>query len=329
LSLGRALKVEYALYGSLRRADSVLAIRVTLVNIASKQEWTFSQNTPETPQQLLGAVRLLASSIAAAIPESTPARPEPPAPLGRLRSAKAIITSDPPGAHLTLNGQFMGTTPYSDSLIPGNYNVHVASAGYQPFAKQVFFPANTRKQLKISLSNPWATLNVQSTPPGAAVAINDKTRGKTPHNESRLQAGRYNIKLSLDGYLDTLCPYYALKGARDTLHVPLVSRDSLIANKKHWKKQRQNARRILLGVTSAGCALAGIVANSQVSQYVEDQKAARDALEQPGLTATEISVYTQDFNTARDAADDAATARNWLYGVAGAFAVGFTVSIFF
>ncbi len=329
IAAARALGVEYALYGSVRRADTALALQLTVVKVSSRQEWTYTSQTSETPELLLGAVRSLAASVAAAVPRPAQTRPAPPPPLGRARNALVSVTSEPSGARLTLNGQYMGTTPYSDSLIPGNYNVHIAEKGYNAFAKQVFFPASMRKQLKVTLSRPWASLAVSSSPTGATIAINNMARGSTPHTESKLEPGLYKVRLSMEGYVDTTNAYTARQGAVDSLHVTLLSRDSLTALTRHWKKQRQNARRILLGVAAAGCAVAGLAANGQVSQFVEDQKAAKDALAQPGLTPGEQSMLLTDFDEAQQAAQDAATARNWLYGVAAAFAIGFTVSIWF
>lgn len=54
----------------------------------------------------------------------------------------AGVESTPTGAQLYMNGEYRGVTPYSGSLVPGNYQVELKCAGYEDYTKNVIFNSN-------------------------------------------------------------------------------------------------------------------------------------------------------------------------------------------
>lgn len=54
----------------------------------------------------------------------------------------AGVESTPTGAQLYMNGEYRGVTPYSGSIVPGNYQIELKCLGYEDYTKNVIFNSN-------------------------------------------------------------------------------------------------------------------------------------------------------------------------------------------
>ncbi|GMV41598.1 MAG: hypothetical protein AMXMBFR64_33140 [Myxococcales bacterium] len=120
----------------------------------------------------------------------------PPA-FGRLE-----VTSEPSGAEVSLDGERVGTTPWSlDRKASGGYELRVVHGSYLPHTEQVAVQDGQTTRRHVKLDANFGALVVDSEPRGAAITLNDAPTGKTtPHTFEALQPGVYVVRLALDGH---------------------------------------------------------------------------------------------------------------------------------
>ncbi|MBD3239038.1 MAG: hypothetical protein GF331_00525 [Chitinivibrionales bacterium] len=92
------------------------------------------------------------------------------------------------------------------------------------------------------------------------------------------------------------------------------------------RKRRQVVRRIVFGTLSAACVGGAIWADAVVAGKMADNESIRAAYDAEP-TNQNYDEYSDDYQENWDDAQTSATIRNVLYGAAGAFAVGFAISI--
>ncbi len=109
------------------------------------------------------------------------------------------IRSNPPSAGVYIDGEYVGDTPISVSVLPGEHRVEVTKPGYSDYVKDVNISPLTSETLNASLEPVEGVLRVNSEPSGAEVYINGEHSGKTPLS-IELSPGRYNVTLKKEGY---------------------------------------------------------------------------------------------------------------------------------
>ncbi len=114
------------------------------------------------------------------------------------------VESEPAGAAVSLNGEARGVTPLNLSdLALGEYEVKVEAKGFLPFTQKVTLGDAQPVQVRATLTRPapgQATLDVLSTPFGAAVSIDGQPVGQTPLTGYKLKAGTHRVELTRHGY---------------------------------------------------------------------------------------------------------------------------------
>jgi hypothetical protein len=137
--------------------------------------------------------------------------PYPPSsPYGDLQ-----VQSIPPGAAVTVNGDYKGTTypgdpVYVTQLTPGSYTVSLAMPDYQTYTETAVVQANAVKTITAAMvpatpgPSPDTTgqVTVGSSPSGAGVYLDTKYRGVTPMVLTDIPAGSHTIVLRQNGYQD-------------------------------------------------------------------------------------------------------------------------------
>jgi plastocyanin len=66
-------------------------------------------------------------------------------------SASVALKSNPEGAEITIDGKFMGSTPSSLNLKPGDYTISITKAGYTPWQRTVTLNAKGNITLDAAL----------------------------------------------------------------------------------------------------------------------------------------------------------------------------------
>jgi len=121
-----------------------------------------------------------------------------------IKPSKAYLSveSNVTGAIVFVDGQKMGTTPLSDVLVStGEHRVLVEKSGYETYQKRVRFEKGRSMSLYVDLSQAapqQGRLYVDTQPDNAKVKI--LNIGPAFYQGIELDAGRYNVEVSADGY---------------------------------------------------------------------------------------------------------------------------------
>jgi hypothetical protein len=110
-----------------------------------------------------------------------------------------VITSDPKESDVTVNG--VPQSSKSIPLKPGRYEVRISHEGYLTQEKTVKIGLNETVELLVKLEELFeGALLVSTIPPGADIYINGELRGKSPENFLKIPAGKYQIRITKEGY---------------------------------------------------------------------------------------------------------------------------------
>ena len=95
--------------------------------------------------------------------------------------AKLGVVSTPPGAQVAIDGELVGTTPFSGPVLPGEHILRVSQEGYITVERQVTFVEGVEEQLKFELEKVpsklpprpwgWVSIGVGAAGLGTAVAL--------------------------------------------------------------------------------------------------------------------------------------------------------------
>ncbi len=126
------------------------------------------------------------------------------------------VISTPTDATVYLNNNYEGRTPSSgylgiSSLTPGSYQITISSVGYYDYTSVITVYRNEIVTVNAALEpvvsgssssrTDGGTLDVQSSPTGAGVLLNNVYRGSSPLNLQSVSPGEYNLTIFKDGYI--------------------------------------------------------------------------------------------------------------------------------
>ncbi|MBQ9337622.1 MAG: PEGA domain-containing protein [Lentisphaeria bacterium] len=98
------------------------------------------------------------------------------------------ITSSPSGAQITINGTPYGDTPFKlPDLKPGNYEIRLEKAGFDPAERTVKLPPGEHLDLKFNLDSNTGGVDIVTQPAGLTLYLDGKKIGiseKDPENRS-------------------------------------------------------------------------------------------------------------------------------------------------
>ncbi|AEK73694.1 hypothetical protein GQS_09000 [Thermococcus sp. 4557] len=108
--------------------------------------------------------------------------------------------SNPPGAEVYVDEDYLGTTPITDHKLPlGEHTIKVKMEDYKEYTKTINIELGKTTKVEATLSAIPATFKVSSNPSGADVYINGKYRGTTPLT-LELSPGTHSLTISKNGY---------------------------------------------------------------------------------------------------------------------------------
>lgn len=138
---------------------------------------------------------------------------QPPPPTGYgLLYVKASADGQPTQAKVSVDNQEVGSTPYTDPVIPtGAHRIKVSRQLYHDHEELVTVFKDSKHTVDAVLRPAYGSLKVNSTPSDADVELTDisGTRwgsGKTSYNIQKLPSGNYSLKLSKDRYYENNIP---------------------------------------------------------------------------------------------------------------------------
>lgn len=139
-------------------------------------------------------------SMQPVLPETEPARE-----LESAKTASILVSSQPPGATVYLNGVVAGETAYHDTTLAGDtvYTISMRLDGYHDWG-DTLLQIESGKHYEIEKTlHPivlQGTLDITSDPAGAVVYIDNKRNGTTPLRAHLLKPGRYTVALVKSNY---------------------------------------------------------------------------------------------------------------------------------
>ncbi len=112
-----------------------------------------------------------------------------------------LITSEPTGADVAIDGAHRGTTPTLITDLPlGRYRAELVKPSYISREIEVHLDSRRPKEFAVKLTSDSATLSIESEPSGAEVTINGIARGTSPCKVERIPSGDVTLELKMDGY---------------------------------------------------------------------------------------------------------------------------------
>ncbi|MFI2812436.1 MULTISPECIES: SUMF1/EgtB/PvdO family nonheme iron enzyme [unclassified Microbulbifer] len=121
----------------------------------------------------------------------------------RLRPAWADvqISSHPPGATVTVEGEVIGTTPLTAQLIQGDRIVEISLPDHKTAEVPVAVTAGVDQALApVELAAADGLLRLASSPSGASVTVNGEFRGQTPLELDLAPDSVHQIRFFKDGF---------------------------------------------------------------------------------------------------------------------------------
>jgi hypothetical protein len=123
--------------------------------------------------------------------------------------SKLTVTSDPPGAPVTLDGTAVGSTPISIDATPG-LRLVVVGAGPAARSHQVDVQAGSAATVHLALTSSaeaavpatavtTGSLQITTDPAGADVRVDGQARGRSPLVVNDLAAGAHDVLVSRAG----------------------------------------------------------------------------------------------------------------------------------
>ena len=111
-------------------------------------------------------------------------------------TASISVTSQPGDARVSINGQFIGTTPIEDHpLSPGRYKLAVAHSHYEMTTEQLDLALGDHLQRNYPLQAGQGVLELMSNPKGAWVEIDGERLSVVTPTQITLTSGKHRIRM--------------------------------------------------------------------------------------------------------------------------------------
>jgi len=132
--------------------------------------------------------------------------------VSEVSGGSIVVTTEPPGASVFLDGRFSGVTETGrplelNNVTPGSHRIYISSKNYQDYEAVAMVSAGGLTPISIQM-NPspmpqdCGLLIMNSEPAGADIMIDGQLRGKTPATIETVCTGKHTYALTLTGYQD-------------------------------------------------------------------------------------------------------------------------------
>lgn len=151
-------------------------------------------------------------------------REEEPAVPAATTPATIVLIGEAPGAEVLIDEHVVGTLPLGEALSvePGTHTLRIRRPGFTEYTEVVTLGPGESYDVFVDLMALSQVLEVESTPPGAHVFVDETFLGDTPA-EIELLDGSHRLRVSLPGFEEITRDITAVAGARETLTFELVA----------------------------------------------------------------------------------------------------------
>ena len=115
-------------------------------------------------------------------------------------TAAIMLSSNPSGAKIEINGEVIGETPYTitDAKV-GEYSAILKKPGMVPREIRWTVENSRPQSLQTDLSSNLGALKIESTPRGAKIFIDGEAHGTTPF-DGKIEQGQHKLRIEKNGY---------------------------------------------------------------------------------------------------------------------------------
>jgi hypothetical protein len=119
----------------------------------------------------------------------------------KLPGHVTVVTNPPTDAVVAINESEVGPAPFGPvELLPGEHSVSVRAERFLPYNGVINIPGLGRhEQLSVQLVPRWASVEINSDPPGARIFAGEEQVGETPAT-IELMEGSHQISVVRDGF---------------------------------------------------------------------------------------------------------------------------------
>ena len=119
------------------------------------------------------------------------------------KSGFLIITSEPAGANISINGESYGPAPIQKAVPEGAYVIigDMGAIYHEATSGVVDVRDGKAHNIKLKLEPSYGNLTVTSAPAGAKVYISNELVGTTPYLQEQHPSGVFNLRIELENYL--------------------------------------------------------------------------------------------------------------------------------
>jgi len=133
------------------------------------------------------------------------------------------LSSIPDGTSVVVNNVYKGMTPLIvSSLDPGTYNVTFSHFGYARLSTPVTVQAGSVSEVNATLVMLTGSLFVNTSPPGARLAVDGSAAGISPATLLNLPRGNHTINVTKEGFVTQVLPVLIPADQTTTINVVLV-----------------------------------------------------------------------------------------------------------
>ena len=121
------------------------------------------------------------------------------------RFGTLVVTSEPPGLSVRIDGDVVGQTPLEHDEDVGAHSVEVVGEVYhRPFERSVLLDERQTQRIHAVLDERHGALAVASSPPDAEIRLDGELAGTAPVTLRDVRVGIRRVEARLDGYTPTV-----------------------------------------------------------------------------------------------------------------------------
>lgn len=141
-----------------------------------------------------------------------------------------FIRSEPAGANVTVNDEFMGQTPLELTLPPGeSYRVRLFRTGYEVAERSIATSSGESRDMTVSLQSITSPVRLIAQPNDAEIYVDGEYRGRVdeqPNQQIDLMAAAQRIEIRREGYVPYQSEFVARPGIDQEIRVTLMTEEA-------------------------------------------------------------------------------------------------------
>lgn len=130
--------------------------------------------------------------------------------------------SSPPGARVSVDWEYKGSTPFSINLVGGSHIIRIVKDGYSPYTTEILVGQGQLNSVYGVLSPTTGSITFYSFPGGASLYVDGIFKGTTPLDVSDLTLGSHTYRLEKQGYQTETSTFLVTAGSNTPLSITLT-----------------------------------------------------------------------------------------------------------